>query len=148
MSAVWQALNTWQGMTVLACVAWGVWPILLKQAQRTGASLWGLTFALICTELFVLGGIAAVRGTTDDFRWEWVRWAAAAGVVGVLSIFAFSHALRLGRVGPVTGLSVVYPIVTVTIGWLVLKEKMGVREIFGMLLCVAGAMLLTWETPV
>lgn len=144
MSGLWQALNTWQGMTVLACLAWGVWPIFLKQAGRAGGSLWGMTFALVCTELAILGCIAAARGT-ETFRWAWVRWAAAAGVAGVLSIFAFANALRLGKTGPVTGLSVIYPIVTVAIGWLVLKERVGVRELAGIVLCIAGAWLLTWQ---
>ena len=142
MSAVWQGLNSWQGMTLLACLAWGVWPIFLKQAQKEGGHLWGITFALVCTELAILGGIATVRGG-ETFRWAWFRWAAAAGIVGVLSIFAFSQALKLGKTGPVTGLSVIYPIVTVGIGWLVLKEGLRPREVAGVVLCIAGAILLT-----
>ena len=100
-------MNTWQGMTLVTCIAWGVWPVLLKQAQREGAAWWPLLYVLVLTEFVGLSLIGMIRGG-GELRWDWGRWAMLAGLVGIVGLYSFANALRLGRTGPVTGMSVAY----------------------------------------
>ncbi len=137
-------MNTWQGMTLVTCIAWGVWPVLLKQAQREGAAWWPLLYVLVLTEFVGLSLIGVIRGG-GELRWDWGRWAMLAGLVGIVGLYSFANALRLGRTGPVTGMSVAYPVITIAVAWLFLRERAGLREISGAALCIAGAMLITWR---
>lgn len=137
-------MKSWQALTLATCVVWGIWPILLKAAENAGATRWGTIYVLFLTETIVITAIGFARGGAP-FEWQWARWSVLAGVIGVAGLYMFTKALSLGKTGPVTGLSVVYPVVTVAVAWLLWKQKLGLREGMGISLCILGAALIMWE---
>src|SRR5690242_13871709 len=112
----------WLIWAVVAVISWGIWAFLSKllgealtAAQSQALSSLGLLpiFALLVISR-KLTGIANRRGAA---------WAFTAGVLGCLGNLAYYHALNLGgKAVTVAPLTALYPLVTVGLAVVLLKE--------------------------
>jgi len=120
----------WLIWALVAVISWGIWAFLskllgdaLSAAQSQALSSLGLLpiFALLLISKKLVG-LGRRRGAA---------WAFTAGILGCLGNLAYYHALNLGgKAVAVAPLTALYPLVTVALAVVFLKEKLnGVQGI-------------------
>lgn len=67
----------------------------------------------------------------------------SAIICGSLAAFIFMHLLKDNNSFTVNAITSAYPIFTVLFAWILIKEKITIRSIFGAILIVIGAILIT-----
>ena len=72
-------------------------------------------------------------------------WAAVSGLLAVGGIVALSLALRAGSASQVVPVTAAYPVLTVIVARVVLKENVTATGLVGMVLVVAGVILLALQ---
>ena len=137
-------LPRWLLWTLLALFSWGVWAIISKligdaltAAQSQALSTLGL--------FPVMAALAVSRKPADAPRpSRGIGPAFVAGILACLGNVAYYHALNLGgkaaTVIPLTGL---YPLVTVILALLLLRERLNAIQIGGVVLSLLAMYLFS-----
>ena len=146
----------WLLWSLATIVLWGVWGLVSKVAA-TGADVYAnqLLYTLGLLPLMIFAGWAVWRGSPREDgadskseskrdRGKGVFWAFLTGILGGLGNLAFFLALGKGGeasiVAPVTAL---FPMVTVLLAVLFLKERLGRAQWAGLVLAFAAIYLLS-----
>jgi transporter family protein len=82
-----------------------------------------------------LGG-AEIRG---------VVLALLTGVMGYLGLLCFMYAIREGKVCIVAPLTALYPVVTLVLAMIFLREKINIVQLAGIILALVSAVLISHE---
>jgi drug/metabolite transporter (DMT)-like permease len=129
------------GLALLAALAFGVFLVAIRYASRPDP-LWGV----LATRT---GSVAALMVLVLLFRSR-VRVArvdlpalAAVGVLDVAADVFFAFATTIGLLSIVSILSSLYPVATVVLARIVLKERMARPQQAGIGLALAGVVLIT-----
>ncbi len=133
-------------LLVFTVLLWGSTPLLEKLALRGAAPLnvlWIRTaFITVCglaaaTATGQIGQVARMEGRT-------LLFTLLSGLTGgVLGLTAYFHALQKGHASLVVPLTATYPLVTVVLSILLLGEPVTPVKIAGVILIVAGVMLVS-----
>jgi drug/metabolite transporter (DMT)-like permease len=136
----------WLIWALVAVFSWGIWAFVSKllgealtAAQSQALSTLGLLpiFALLAFS-GKLAGAANRRGAA---------WALAAGILGCLGNLAYYHALNLGgKAVTVAPLTALYPLVTVALAVLLLKEKLNRIQLVGISLSLVAIYLFNVQS--
>jgi transporter family protein len=98
--------------------------------------------------LFIVWGIAFVVGKPSEmagFSGRTWLFLALSGVATGLSWLCYFRALQLGEAAKVTPIDKLSVVFVILLAALFLKEKIGLQQIFGGALVVAGAVVLAWK---
>jgi transporter family protein len=82
-----------------------------------------------------LGG-AEIRGVVP---------ALLTGVAGYLGILCFMYALREGRISIVAPVTALYPIVTLVLAMIFLRERINLVQLAGIILALVSVVLISHE---
>lgn len=129
--------------SLAATVLWGFWAILVKiSSTRIGhwpsVLVYTLFSAVTVIVLFIgLGQHMRFSDTTG------MLIAGTAGILGGLALIFFQKALSCGPVSTSTAISALYPVLAVIFGILVLKEHPSTVNMIGILLALAGGILIS-----
>jgi drug/metabolite transporter (DMT)-like permease len=128
------------GLAVIAGIGFAGFYICARQAG-VGSALWlaaaSRLAALVCTATWTL--------TTKSFqpaRRASLRWGVVAGVVDVSGTVLFFRALQTGRLDTAVVLASLYPVITVVLARIVLKEQFTHWKIAGMVAALAAVPLI------
>ena len=136
-------MPAWFAWSLLALVSWGVWAII---ARVIGDALSPAQSQALCT-LGILPVIAAIpllgkQQPSANLR-KGIGIALAAGVLSCLGNVAYYYALnRGGKVATVVPLTAMYPLVTILLALLILREKVSRVQVAGLALSVTAIYLL------
>ena len=141
--------------------AWAAWAVLLplagaairggaQAAVKGGLALWPDPFvaALVgyCVSSVTILAANRVFVKRSTVRIDWRRgiaWFALVGVCNGLGVLAMYAALARGQVSVVSPLAATYPLFTLALSALFLREeKFGARVLLGVAMTVAGAVIL------
>lgn len=125
----------WLAWTLAALVSWGVWAFLgrllegkLSAAQTQSLSTVGMLPVLIALLLWR-------RPASKGARVRGALFALAAGVLTCAAMTAYYHVLRIGdEAATVVSFTALYPLVTVALAVLILRERLNVIQGAGVLL--------------
>ena len=81
------------------------------------------------------------KGIEYDLRG--VTPAFITGIVGYLGMFFFLHAVDAGKVSVVASLTAVYPVVTILLAAIILKEQISHLQYVGIFMAMTGVILLS-----
>lgn len=129
--------------SLAATVLWGLWAILVKiSSTRIGhwPSVLIYTVASVVTVTVLFAVVGETLKKTDTAG---IAVAAAAGILGGLALICFQKALSCGPVSTSTALSALYPVLAVAFGIFVLRERPSATNIAGIILAVAGGVLIS-----
>ena len=133
-------MRTWMIPTLCGMALWGLFGFTSKFALNQGMDY--LTFTLINCSMFMFTAVAALwmlgAGAARRSRSKEVSLAVASGVVMGLGQAGFFGALDRGPVSAVVPLSALYPIVTIVLSLVFLKERLSVRQSLGIGLALLG----------
>jgi uncharacterized membrane protein len=133
---------TWLVPAIFASFAWGLWAFLQKTAGTqvnplTHSLVQGFVSLLVTALLFV---ILKQEFTLDGNK---AALSAFGGIVICCANLAFLIAMSRGSVGIVVPLTALYPVFSILIGALVLKEVPNAPHTFGMFLAGCALFFLT-----
>ena len=129
---------------LLTIVSWGFWMFLPKIVVRTIS----IESALI---LEILGGVVfglILFGFVDlDFHVIGTSCAFVAGFCSYLGVYFYIKTVKSNPVGLTASIAGLYPVVTVALGALILRESASVRRIAGIILAMIAIYLMSLSTP-
>ncbi len=140
--------TSWFMLSLGALATWGVWGIFGKIASgyMDGRSLF---FYQLVTGIVVILIAFAATG----FRPQWygadgvinpgIKWAIATGVVSALGQILYFSALGKGKASIVVLMTGLYPVITVLLAFLILRETITLTQGAGIVLAVTSILLLS-----
>jgi len=132
----------WLGLTIAAIGLWGLYGIALKLASDGLSAVAGQllsTAGLLLPALFLIGPVARERRSTAGIVIGFI-----AGVCGALGNFAVLASLGAGgQAAIVFPLTALYPLVTVVIAVLFMRERAGRAQVIGIALAILAVLLLS-----
>jgi transporter family protein len=139
---------TWLLWSLATIVLWGAWGLVSKIASAgVDAYINQLLYTVGLLPLMVFVGWTVAKRSSGDTaanRKRGIFWAFLTGILGGLGNLAFFEALVKGGsasvVAPVTAL---FPVVTVLLALVFLKERMGRTQWIGLTLAFAAIYLLS-----
>jgi transporter family protein len=137
----------WLLWSLLTIVLWGTWGLVSKLASDgidayTNQLLYtaGLTPLIV----FVAISVHRQRGEKTINRGVGVFWAFLTGILGGVGNIAFFQALvKGGKASVVAPVTALFPMVTVLLALVLLKEKLGRTQWLGLVLAFAAIYMLS-----
>jgi drug/metabolite transporter (DMT)-like permease len=124
-------------------LAFGLFFLFLRYAGASGV-LWPSAVARITGALVVTGAVAWLGGLAWRTASPWLLAAAvASGVLDVAANVCYVAATRDGLFGIAVVLTSLYPGITVLLARVVLRERIRLPQLAGLLLAVAGIALVS-----
>lgn len=139
-------MKDWVPYSILALLTWGVWAFLPKVAldfldpgtafvfEALGGASTGFLFMLIFRPR--LAGVP-IMGVIPAFL---------TGVLGYLGLIFFMYAVRAGgKVSIIAPLTALYPIVTIALALIFLKERINIVQLSGIVLALISILLISYQ---
>jgi transporter family protein len=134
-------MKNWYWLPLATMVCWGAWGIFGKLASaQINSKL--LVLVSITTSFLLLWALFLVTGFEVEKNARGLGYAVLAGVAGSIGSIFFYLALREGKTSVVVPLTALYPLVTVALGVLFLREDISTVKIVGIILALAATLLL------
>lgn len=134
--------RAWLGLTIAAIGFWGVYGIALKLASEGLSIVAGQllsTAGLLVPALFLITPVTRERGATKG-----LLLGIVSGLSGALGNFALLASLRAGgKAAIIFPLTALYPLVTVAVAVLFLRERAHRVQAAGIALAVVAVLLLS-----
>jgi drug/metabolite transporter (DMT)-like permease len=135
------------GAGLIAGAGFGLMFVALDRAGGTEAGAWPLLPGQLVALLVVLAAAApSVVGRRRPRRpvmiGAAVRWGGAAGLLGACANLLFLLSAGTGQLTVAAVLTALYPVVTVVLAVLVLKERLGYGQRAGLLTAAAAVVLI------
>jgi drug/metabolite transporter (DMT)-like permease len=135
----------WLAITLGATVLWGLGTLAAKPStDRVGPRKMALGATLVEGIVFAVVGFAMPRGPFPPDALT-IAAAVAAGTWGSVGYIFFYEGMRLGSVGLVGTVSAAYPILTVALSVLILREPLGGFQALGIALTILCVLLLAYD---
>jgi len=140
-----ETMKEWVLYSGMALLVWGFWAFLPKMAisclepktafmfEVIGGAITGLAFFLIMRP--ELRG-AEIRGIIP---------ALLTGMTGYLGLLCFMYAIREGKICIVAPLTALYPVVSLALAMVFLREKISIVQFAGMVLAMVSVVLISYE---
>jgi len=110
--------------------------------QGTGESVLGLTLAARITSISLLLLYVVTQKQWQAPKFEFLPLLATAGLCDVLGNYFFTTAVLAGRLDVATMVSSLYPVVTIALAWLILKERLRIRQWLGIFSALLAIVLI------
>lgn len=134
-------LEPWFWACLGAVAAWGIFGFLPRLTVRyldpRSAMVWQV-LGNVTVALVLLIGLG--RNVQHDPRG--IGLALLTGLAGIGGALLYLFAVRSGRVAEVVTLTALYPIVSIALAWFFLGEALSPRQGLGVVLALAGLVLL------
>jgi bacterial/archaeal transporter family protein len=133
---------SWLTLSLASLGLWGLWGVFTKvSTQHLGPQAAYLLGML--GYLPVLGILLYETGGRLPWHpWGWAA-AVAAGMSTAFGLLFFFRALHHGSASVVVPLTSLYPVVTVALSWLFLRESLSLRQLLGLVLALTAMWLLS-----
>ncbi len=132
----------WLGLTIAAIGLWGLYGIALKRAADGLSPVAGQllsTAGLLLPALFLIGSVARERRATAGLFIGFI-----SGICGALGNFALLASLGAdGKAAIILPLTALYPLITVVIAVLFMRERARRVQVIGIGLAIVAVLLLS-----
>lgn len=135
-------LPVWLWYALLGIFWWGLWGFLSKIGSGTASPLQMQILFTLGMLPVALAMLLQMRGKLDRDRGG-VVYGLLCGIatgLGTLGYFAALHEQNASVVTPLTG---VFPVLTVVLAFVVLRERLNKVQVGGMLLALAAIVILS-----
>lgn len=133
--------SLWLRYALLCIFWWGLWGFLSKIGSETANPLQMQILFTLGMLPVAMGMLLQMRGKLDRDR-AGVSYGLLSGVATGLGTLGYYAALREQNASVVTPLTGVFPVLTVVLAFVVLRERLNRVQIGGMLLALAAIVIL------
>ena len=138
-------MKEWAIPTLLAVIFWGIWGFFPKLTVQYIRPLSAILFEIVGATMVALV-ILFLLDFKLDFHPKGAIFATSTGVFGILGALCFLMAVSKGKLSVVVTVTALYPIVTLTLAALILKQPISVTEALGILLALIAIVLLSMSS--
>lgn len=135
-------MSNWILPAFLAFVCWGVWGFIPKITTRYISPMSAMVYETIGALIVGLVCLALV-GFKPDTDIKGICLAVSTGVIGLTGALFFLFAVKSGKVSVVAMITALSPVITIGLGYLILKEPLSLREGLGVLSAFIAIILFT-----
>ena len=128
------------GVAAIAAIAFGCWFVVMRQATETGYG-WAILGQRSAATL-VLGIVLAAQRIDPLPSWRVVPALIAIGTLDLAGTALYAFSSHLGLLGVVSVLSSLYPLVTVALALVVVKERINSLQRSGIVVALAAVACL------
>lgn len=128
--------------SVCALVLWGVWGFLPKIATKYIDPKSALVFQAIGSLIVGIGVLIAFK---DQIQWQTTGafWSIVTGVFGMLGSLFFLQAVSRGKVTAIVTMTALYPLISILLALVILKEPFGIKQGLGVACALAALVLFS-----
>lgn len=133
-------------LLILLCILlWGIWGISTKMSNLHNTPVFVTLASNILYAMLSLPLLFKLKEEQTAINWNFsaISWILLTGIVGVSAKLIFNYALSKEAASIVIPATSIFPLVTVVLAVIFLKEKITITQGAGMLMCVAGVYLVT-----
>lgn len=133
--------DNWLLSALFALIIYGFWGFFPKLAVSYISPRSALVYEVggaLLVGLFILFLIDFQPETNP----KGILFAMLTGIAGMAGTFFFFSAAQKGKISVVVCLTAIYPLITVILAVLFLKEPLTVKQFFGMVLAIGAIILL------
>jgi transporter family protein len=134
-------MSSWVWWSLLALFTWGFWGFFPKLAIRHMSSQSIIIYEVVAALAVALGCLIFV-GFRPETHPRGILYAALTGVAGILGGLFYLFAMARGKVSVIVTLTALYPIITIVLAAVFLKEPVTLKQGCGMVLAVLSIVLL------
>ncbi|HYA43065.1 MAG TPA: EamA family transporter [Syntrophobacteraceae bacterium] len=138
-------MKEWALYSALALLAWGLWAFLPKVALIFLDPKTAFMFEVIGGAITGVLALFILRPQLVGMEVRGIIPALLTGVLGYLGLLCFMFAIREGKVCVVAPLTALYPVITLALAMLFLKEKINVIQFAGIILALISVVLISHE---
>lgn len=136
---------SWLTLSLICLFFYGVWGFLSKflSSELNAPSL--LIYSLMGSAFGIPFYILTYRNSFS-FQWQngWTYLGISVGIFASIGTLLFFSAIGQGEASKVVVITSLYPIVTTILAFLFLNETISFSKIIGILLCLAGIVILSY----
>lgn len=134
----------WLILSIITLVLWGVWALLAKQILNYVNWKEYLIVESIGTIPIILITYFLFRSSIIiDLQNRGIQLAIVSGILVSISYIVFYSAISSGKISVIVPLTSLYPLVTVILSFLLLKEKITLIQGIGIFLGLISIILLS-----
>lgn len=138
-------MQTWYILSILAFISWGLWAFFIKLAEKhfsvSNIFVWYGLFYFIFT--FILSFLFLKNEINRNIFNIWVIFIVIAGLTASLANLFFYYALSKGNASVIVPLTALYPLVTIILSLVILKERVTSYQIIGIIFALIAGILLS-----
>jgi bacterial/archaeal transporter family protein len=135
-------MKNWYLFSLATMVCWGMWGIFGKLASAQINSRL-LILISTSTSFLLIWTVFLISGFEIEKKGLGIGYSMLAGIVGSIGTIFFYLALRNGKASVVVPLTALYPLVTVILSFLLLKEHISAVNLAGVFLALIAGILLS-----
>lgn len=135
-------MESWLAPTFAALIIYGLWGFFPKLAVTYINPVSALIYQVAGGMLVGLATLFWV-GFQPETHPKGILFAVLTGVSGVLGTLFFFAAASRGKISVVVSMTALYPIITILLAAVFLREPVTAKQIMGMFCAVAAIVLLT-----
>ncbi|SPF50212.1 conserved membrane hypothetical protein [Syntrophobacter sp. SbD1] len=138
-------MKEWVLYSALALVMWGLWAFFPKMALSCLEPKTAFMYEVLGGTVTALLAFLILRPQLGGVEIRGIIPAVLTGVMGYLGLLCFMYAIRGGKICVVAPLTALYPVVTVALAMIFLKERINVVQMAGIILALVSAVLISYE---
>jgi uncharacterized membrane protein len=145
--SIWSGKKAWLFYALVTTIFWGVWGAFIEIPEKAGFpatlgfSVWALT--MIPCALIVLGNIKWKL----EYDRRSILLGSMIGLFGAGGQLILFHALKEGPAYIVFPLISLYPVLTIMLSLVFLRERASIRHWIGIVLALGAIFFLSYQEP-
>lgn len=133
-------MGYWFIFGLFALILWGVWGFLPKLATRYIEPQSVLVFQTIGSILVTIVILATID-FKPELHTKGVTLAIVTGIIGTLGTASFLYSIAKGKASIVVTMTALYPIITIILSLLILKESITIKQGIAIILALTAMAL-------
>ena len=138
-------MREWVLYSIMALLIWGLWAFLPKMAISCLEPKTAFMFEVIGGAITGLAAFLILRPELGGAEIRGIVPALLTGMTGYLGLLCFMYAIRQGKICIVAPLTALYPVVSLALAMIFLREKISVVQLAGVILAMISVFLISYE---
>ena len=138
-------MKQWVVYSALALLTWGLWAFLPKMALSCLDPKTAFMFEVLGGAITGLLRFSHPAASTRRAEIRGIIPAFLTGMMGYLGLLCFMYAIREGKICIVAPLTALYPVVTLALAMVFLREKINIVQFAGIILALVSVVLISYE---
>lgn len=134
-------MSGWFIAAIITLILWGFWGFFVKLATQYIDRYNVLVFSFIGSLLSIVI-VLFLPGFKPQVNFKGITFATITGLSGGLGLLSFYFALSKGKTSVVVTMTALYPLLTILLCSLILKESLTLRQGIGIILALCAMILL------
>lgn len=138
-------MKEWVLYSGMALLVWGFWGFLPKMAVNCLEPKTAFIFEVMGGVVTGITAFLILRPELGGAQMRGIIPAVLTGMTGYLGLLCFMYAIRTCRISIVAPLTALYPVVTLLLAVIFLREKITMVQFAGIVLAVISVVLISYE---